>query len=521
MVYLAIALTIAIAWFLYRSRAGLVLRAVGESPESAHALGYPVRRIRLAAVVVGGALCGVAGAYISVVYTPLWVEGMVAGKGWIALALTTFATWRPARVLLGAYLFGGVTMLQFHLQGEGVQVPSQFLTMLPYLATIVVLVLISRNAAFIRVNMPASIGKPFFPGFRDNCRFAARKITFIHHWSHHDSTLETVLRPTRRLELARRGGRSPAAARKRRRRPRRRRPARRRRPRRRPRWPPRPSRPLPSGPLKIAFAYVGPVGDGGWTFAHDNARKALEKEFGDKVQTSFVEKVPEAADAERVFRDMAGQGNKLIFGTTFGYMEPMLKVAADLKDVKFEHATGYKTAENMRTYDSRTYEGAYMAGVIAGGMTKTNTLGVVGSIPIPEVIRNINSFTMGAQSVNPKIKTKVVWVNEWFNPPKETEAAQSLINGGADVLMQNTDSSAVLQTAEEGRQVRLRLGQRHDRLRPRRRTWPRRSSTGRRTTSRPPTTRSTAPGRRPPAPGGASRKARSTSSRSPTRCPPT
>jgi basic membrane protein A len=202
-----------------------------------------------------------------------------------------------------------------------------------------------------------------------------------------------------------------------------------------------------SGPLKIAFAYVGPVGDGGWTFAHDNARKALEKEYGDKIQTSFVEKVPEAADAERVFRDMASQGNTLIFGTTFGYMEPMLKVATDLKDVKFEHATGYKTAGNMNVYDSRTYEGAYMAGVIAGGMTKTNTLGVVGSIPIPEVIRNINSFTMGAQSVNPKIKTKVVWVNEWFNPPKETEAAQSLINGGADVLMQNTDSSAVLQTA--------------------------------------------------------------------------
>ena len=164
MVYIAIALTVALAWFLYRSRAGLVLRAVGESPESAHALGYPVRRIRLVAVMVGGALCGVSGAYISVVYTPLWVEGMIAGKGWIALALTTFATWRPARVLLGAYLFGGVTMLQFHLQGEGVQVPSQFLSMLPYLATIVVLVLISRNANFIRVNMPASIGKPFFPG---------------------------------------------------------------------------------------------------------------------------------------------------------------------------------------------------------------------------------------------------------------------------------------------------------------------------------------------------------------------
>jgi simple sugar transport system substrate-binding protein len=220
--------------------------------------------------------------------------------------------------------------------------------------------------------------------------------------------------------------------------------------------PPPPPAPAPAAaapapkpePLKIAFAYVGPVGDGGWTFAHDNGRKAIEKEFGDKVVTSFVEKVPESADAERVIRDMVAQGNKLIFGTTFGYMEPMLKVAADSKDVKFEHATGYKQAENMRTYDSRTYEGAYMAGVIAGKMTKSNTLGVVGSIPIPEVIRNINSFTLGAQSVNPKIKTKVVWVNEWFNPPKETEAATSLINGGADVLFQNTDSSAVLQTAE-------------------------------------------------------------------------
>jgi simple sugar transport system substrate-binding protein len=210
-----------------------------------------------------------------------------------------------------------------------------------------------------------------------------------------------------------------------------------------------PAAPAKPDPLKIAFAYVGPVGDGGWTFAHDNARKALEKEFGDRIQTSFVESVPESADAERVLRDMAGQGNKLVFGTTFGYMEPMLKVAADNPGVKFEHATGYKTAENMRTYDSRTYEGAYMAGVIAGAMTKTGTLGVVASIPIPEVIRNINSFTLGAQSTNPKIKTKVVWVNEWFNPPKETEAATALINGGADILMQNTDSSAVLQTAEK------------------------------------------------------------------------
>lgn len=164
MVYIAMALVAALAWFLYRTRAGLVLRAVGESPESAHALGYPVRRIRMFAVLAGGAMCGLAGAYISVIYTPLWIEGMVAGKGWIALALTTFATWRPARVLLGAYLFGGVTMLQFYFQARGVHVPSEFLSMLPYLSTVVVLVLISRNATWIRANMPASLGKPFFPG---------------------------------------------------------------------------------------------------------------------------------------------------------------------------------------------------------------------------------------------------------------------------------------------------------------------------------------------------------------------
>jgi simple sugar transport system permease protein len=164
LVYLTVLFALALIWFLYRTRAGLILRSVGESPESAHALGYPVRWIRLAAVVAGGALCGLAGAYISIVYTPLWVEGMVSGKGWIALALTTFATWRPARVLLGAYLFGGVTMLQFHLQGAGVEVSSQILTMLPYLATIMVLALISRNPRWIRINMPASIGKPFYPG---------------------------------------------------------------------------------------------------------------------------------------------------------------------------------------------------------------------------------------------------------------------------------------------------------------------------------------------------------------------
>ena len=164
LVYGTIALAVGLAWWFHRTRTGLVLRSVGENPESAHALGWPVRRIRFLAVVCGGSLCGLAGAYVSTVYTPLWVEGLIAGKGWIALALTTFATWRPARVLLGAYVFGGVTMLQFHLQGAGVQVASQVLTALPYVATVVVLALISRNPQWIRVNMPASLGKPFDPG---------------------------------------------------------------------------------------------------------------------------------------------------------------------------------------------------------------------------------------------------------------------------------------------------------------------------------------------------------------------
>jgi len=163
LVYFALALTGAVAWFLFRTRGGLVLRAVGEAPESAHALGYPVRRIRFAALAFGGACAGLAGAYLSTVHTPLWSEGMVSGRGWIALALVTFATWRPGRVLLGAYLFGGVTMLQFYLQGQGVDIASQWLAMTPYLATIVVLALISRNPRWIRLNMPASLGKPFSP----------------------------------------------------------------------------------------------------------------------------------------------------------------------------------------------------------------------------------------------------------------------------------------------------------------------------------------------------------------------
>jgi simple sugar transport system substrate-binding protein len=213
--------------------------------------------------------------------------------------------------------------------------------------------------------------------------------------------------------------------------------------------PPAPAAPPKPEPLKAAFIYVGPVGDAGWTFAHDLGRKAAEAKFGDKLKTTFVEKVPEGPDAERVIRDLVSQGNKVIFATSFGYGDAMVKVAKDFPDVFFEHATGYKTAPNLRVYEGRFYEDAYLAGVLAGQMTKSNVLGFVASFPIPEVLRNINAYTLGAQSVNPKIRTKVVWINSWFDPPKETEAAQSLIDQKADVLLQNTDSTAVLQAAEK------------------------------------------------------------------------
>jgi simple sugar transport system substrate-binding protein len=206
---------------------------------------------------------------------------------------------------------------------------------------------------------------------------------------------------------------------------------------------------LAEEPLKVGFIYVGPVGDAGWTYAHDQGRKALEKELGSKVKTTFVESVPEGADTERVLRQLVADGNKVIFTTSFGYMNATVKVAQSNPNVIFEHATGYKTAKNLGVYEARFYEGAYLLGVVAGKMTKSNTLGFIASFPIPEVIRNINAYTQGARSVNPKIKTKVIWVNSWYDPAKERQAAETLIAQGADMLCQNTDSPAVVQVAQE------------------------------------------------------------------------
>ncbi|MFT4172127.1 MAG: BMP family ABC transporter substrate-binding protein [Rhodocyclaceae bacterium] len=202
-------------------------------------------------------------------------------------------------------------------------------------------------------------------------------------------------------------------------------------------------------PIKMGFVYIGPTGDHGWTYSHDVARKKAESEMAGKVTTTYVENVPETADSERVFRDLAQKGYKVVVGTSFGYMNQMEKVARSFPNTVFLHATGYKTSKNLGVYDVRTYEGAYMLGVVAGKMTKNGKLGVVGSIPIPEVIRNINAFTIGARSVNPNATTRVIWVNSWFDPGKEREAALALISQGADVLMQNTDSPAVVQAAQE------------------------------------------------------------------------
>ncbi|WP_116140304.1 BMP family ABC transporter substrate-binding protein [Trinickia diaoshuihuensis] len=199
----------------------------------------------------------------------------------------------------------------------------------------------------------------------------------------------------------------------------------------------------------VAFVYLGNPGDAGWTFAHDQGSKEAEAQFGKKIKITRVEDVPESADSERVFRDLASKGNKIIFGSSFGYQDFELKVAKDFPDTVFLHATGYKKGKNFGTYDVRMYQGAYLAGIVAGHMTKTNTLGFVASVPIPEVVRNINAYTLGARSVNPKVHTKVIWINSWFDPGKEKQAAETLISQGADVLLQNTDSSATLATAQE------------------------------------------------------------------------
>jgi basic membrane protein A and related proteins len=201
--------------------------------------------------------------------------------------------------------------------------------------------------------------------------------------------------------------------------------------------------------LKVGFIYVGPVADLGWTHQHDEARQAVVKEFGDKVETTYLETVPEGPDAERSIEQLVRAGNKLIFTTSFGYMDPTLKVAKKYPNVHFEHATGFKKDKNMSIYNGRFYEGRYIQGVIAGKMSKSGVLGYIGSFPIPEVIMGINATMLGAQTINPNIKVKIIWANTWFDPGKEADAAKALIDQGADIIMQHTDSPAAMQVASE------------------------------------------------------------------------
>jgi basic membrane protein A len=201
-------------------------------------------------------------------------------------------------------------------------------------------------------------------------------------------------------------------------------------------------------PLRVAFVYVSPVSDAGWTRQHDDGRRELVGTLGDRVSTTFVEKVAEGADAERVIRDLAAQGHALIFTTSFGYMAPTLKVAREFPDVAFEHASGYRSAPNVGHYNARFYEGRYLAGIVAGRATRSNLLGYVAAYPIPEVLQGINAFALGARSVNPKAEVRVVWTSSWFDPGRERDAALTLVNQGADLLTHHTDSSAVPQAAE-------------------------------------------------------------------------
>src|SRR6202161_4480242 len=199
--------------------------------------------------------------------------------------------------------------------------------------------------------------------------------------------------------------------------------------------------------LKVGFIYLGPIGDFGWTYQHELARQALVKEFGDKVETTYLENVPEGPDAERAIEQLVRAGNKLIFTTSFGYMDPTLKVAKKYPKVHFEHCSGYKRDKNMSTYSARWYQGRYIQGQIAAKMSKGGVLGYIGSFPIPEVISGIDSTMLGAQTVNPDIKVKIIWVNSWFDPGKEADAAKALLDQGADVIMQHTDSPAAMQIA--------------------------------------------------------------------------
>jgi ABC-type uncharacterized transport system permease subunit len=431
LVYLTVLGTLALIWFMYRTRSRPGHAQVGESPESAHALGYPVRRIRLLAVVAGGALCGLSGAYLSVVYTPLWVEGMVSGKGWIALALTTFATWRPARVLLGAYLFGGVTMLQFHLQGIGVDIPSQFLSMLPYIchhrgagadlaqpavdphqhARVAGQTVLSRLIMSVFSTPPSPRGPHDRPEQTIPAQAAAlTAVTAAVPWwaaARRKSRLQARGRPRRRV------GRAQARA---------------------------------------AEDRVRLCRPGGRRWLDVRARqRAQGHREGVRRQGGDLLRRERARVGRRRARDprhgRAGQQADLRHDLRLHGADAQGGRRQQGREVRARHRlqAGREHAHLRQPHLRRRVHGGRDRR--QDDQVQHAGRGRLGADPRGDPQHQ--QLHAGCAVGNPKIKTKVVWVNEWFNPPKETEAATSLINGGADVLFQNTDSSAVLQTAEE------------------------------------------------------------------------
>eukprot|EP00903_Cladosiphon_okamuranus_P004420 g4418.t1 len=398
LVYLSLCLSALIWWFCFSSRWGLLIRAIGENPESANKLGISVLGLRYLCTLIGGSLAGLGGTYLSLSYTPIWAEGMSAGRGWIALALVVFASWRVGRLLLGAYLFGMMGILNLIMQGFGWSISANLLATLPYVMTILVLIILatSSGSATSSLSKPRALGQTYFAEkYKRDIKKARTELLAV-------SLFGLLMLAT----------------------------------------------PVAAEPLKVAFMHENPVGEGGWTLSHELAREALEEYFGDAITTTALDSVPPGADAERALTRLARDGNQLVFATSFGFMNATQKVSRRFQNTYFEHASGHLTAENVGTYQVRAYQGRYLSGIAAGRVTESNQIGYVAPFAIPEVIRGINAFTLGVKSVNPDAVVDVVWISTWSDAPRAREATDLLIAKGADVITHHTETSAAIQAAD-------------------------------------------------------------------------
>jgi hypothetical protein len=373
----------AVGKFLFRTKMGLVIRAVGNSHTSAHALGYNVIGVRYLCVLFGGAMSGLAGGYLSTCLHTAMGGEHDGGPRLDCLGAGRFASWLPFRILAGAYLFGTISILSFVLQAQGLgnplAIPLQSALSWHH----------PRTGGHIREQGPDAPQHAGLP--RTALRAGQVSVHIFNRELHMKKYLMAAA--TAALML---GAASASAS---------------------------------ADALKACWVYVGPIGDFGWSYQHHQGLEAVKKEFGDKVETAYAENVTEA-DSEKTFERFAREGCKIIFGTSFGFMEPMLKVAKKFPDVKFEHATGYKTADNLGTYNAKFHEGRYVIGQIAAKMSKTGTAGYIVSFPIPEVVAGINAFMLGAQSVNPDFKVKIVWANTWFDPGQGSRCRQGAVEPG-------------------------------------------------------------------------------------------